>query len=399
MSIKWTGNIEDRRIELLDQKHTYSQIARILSNEFNVPISRHAIKNRCVRSEMLNNGMVGNLMSANQFLSKVQTTQIPSIPQNKQNIIVQPKQKSNCNLPKNNVQNNIVPPQLSANKKLFPEKCYNASEEFTMIPSKIRELGDYYDTLTALRPKKILSLSDLHAPTIDFNAIDEALFYNWDADVIVLNGDFLDCQGMSRYDKMEDFNIYTELEQASALLDVLSNLPNVKNIVWVGGNHDLGRFQKYVMKNFSPAMRKYVYNRLNPMDVLAEQFEKLIVIPHNWMMIGDVLFAHLERYSSVSMKTVNDVNDVFLANNHLLPVRDYRALVIGHTHQMGENVKNGRKLIEQGCLTDLQDYRWQQPTKSRWETGYAVINFDDDVKVKFNDTRVYHIEQQPNWRD
>lgn len=371
MNIQWTGAIEDRRIELLEQSYTYNQIAKMLSKEFNVSISRHAVKNRSVRS-----GIVRN--------KKSNTTIVP----NKASI----NSLSSINNYSN--QQSIINQQPTT-KQFFPEECYNVEEEFCMTTNKLRELDYYYQLLTSIKPKKILSLSDLHSPCIDFSAVDQALFNNTDADIIVLNGDVLDCQAFSKFDKMDEFDLEVEINQVKKLFNVLCS--EAKYVVWVGGNHDLKRFQRYVMKNFTASAKKLAYKRLNPMDILAEEFDNLIVIPHDWMMIGDVIFAHLEKFSSVLMKTVDSVDEVFMANKHLLPNENYNSIIIGHTHHLGSTIKNGRLLMEQGCLTHLQDYRFNQPTKTRWETGYAVIKFDDNVNIDVNESDYYYIGKTPKW--
>lgn len=347
MSIKWDGPIDKRRVELLEEGLTYAQVASILTREFKIFINSKSVENRCFRTNTL----------------------------------------------KHQLSNIGVTPMLTHQNEedLFPSECYDNENEFCMIPQKVAKLKELHTTLTEMKPKKILSLSDLHAPNIDFAAVEEAVKNNLDADMCLLNGDVFDGQALSSFDKMKEFDIEVELNQVFQLLDVLTE--KFAYVVWVGGNHDMARFNKFVMKNFGPSMRDFVMKRLNPMDYIAEKYDNLIIVPHDWVQIGDVLFAHLHNFSSVEMKTVVTVNDIFNALRLSLPEPNYRALIIGHTHHMGWLIKNGVLLAEQGCLCFDMDYRFNKPTKIRWETGYAIIEFDDNMKAKFNDTKIIHINR------
>ena len=52
--MKWTGEIEKRRIELRDSNYSYSKIADILSNEFNKNITRDMVSSRCRKYRLRN---------------------------------------------------------------------------------------------------------------------------------------------------------------------------------------------------------------------------------------------------------------------------------------------------------------------------------------------------------
>lgn len=342
MAVNWSHKIDQRRLELLDQNLTYKEIAFILTEEFNNLVTERAVENRCRRSKT-------NKLALRKIKNK------------------------------NLVNSGII------NKKnglLFPEKYYNANSELSLTTEKIEEINRIYNILTSSKPKKVLSLSDLHAPSVNFHAVEKALLDNKDADILLLNGDVYDGTGLSTFDKLNDINIEDELEQIFTIMDVATKM--FKYIVWVGGNHDWLRFLSFVTKNFNSSMKKYVLKRLNPIDYIAEKYDNLIVVPHDWAQIGDVIFAHLQTFSSVDMKTVVTNNEIFSSMRHLLPNQLYRGIVIGHTHHLGKIIKNGVLLMEQGCMCHLQDYRFQKPAKNRWETGYAVVYFDDNMKVDFN---------------
>jgi predicted phosphodiesterase len=355
MGVKWEGQIEARRVELIKDRLTYKQVARILSDEFNTYVSDRAVEGRCFRSSTMKSDICEEICeeSYNQLINKN--------------------------------------PISTSEGKLFPDECYDVDSEICMTPAKIAELNDIYKQLTLSNPKKILALSDLHAPLIDFSAVEKAILAHPDADICLLNGDVYDGQAMSTFDKLKDFDFEVELRQIFILLDVLTK--RFKHVVWVGGNHDMRRFLKFVMKTFGSGMKNYVLKRLNPMDYVAERYDNLIIVPHDWIQVGDVIFAHLQDFSITDMKTVVSCEEKFRSMKHLLPNPDYRSIVIGHTHHMGKVIRNNVLLMEQGCMCHMADYKFHKPSRIRWETGYAVIYFDDDMKVDFNKSNIVWIEK------
>ena len=340
MRIKWQGDIEKRRIELLLEGNTYKEIAITLGEEFNLPVTEKSVSCRCDRTKI-----------------------------NQKNII---------NIIKENREQDIC----QSHENLFSDELYDINEDIFMSPEKLRKINEIYKDLKELKPKKILSLSDLHAPGIDFKAVEKAVQDNLDADICVLNGDVLDLQAFSKFDKLKDIDLEEELNQVFALLDVLTK--KYKKVVWVGGNHDLQRFLRYVSRNFVPSIKKFVLDRLNPIEYIAEKYDNVIVVPHDWVQINDVLFAHFEYFSSVDMKTVVNNKAMFDSMVHLLPEPNYKGIVIGHTHKVGKIVRNGVTLIEQGCLCHMQDYRFMKPTPVQWQQAYAIVEFDDNQKMICN---------------
>ena len=357
MGVKWQGKIEDRRLELLRDNCTYNQIARILSNEFKLYVTQRAVEGRCFRSNTMKSDL------CNEFC---------------ENITVDYEKLT-------------INPLSITNGKLFPDECYEIKNEISMTAEKLAQLNEIYQNLTLMNPKKVLSLSDLHAPLINFDAVEKAILAHPDADICLLNGDVYDGEAMSSFDKLKDLNFEVELKQVFALLDVLTQ--KFKQVVWVGGNHDFMRFLRFIMKNFGSGMKNYALKRLNPMDYIAEHYDNLTIVPHDWIQIGDVIFAHLQDFSTVDMKTVVICDEKFRSMKHMLPNADYRGIVIGHTHHMGKIVKNNVLLMEQGCLCHDADYKFLKPSRVRWETGYAVIEFDQDMKVDFNKSDVIWIER------
>lgn len=346
--IKWNTNykLDNRRIELLKFGYSCQDVADILSDEFEQEISKKSVRNRCY---------ITNTTKSALFLEKCSDAYIESLNEEEKN-----------------------------NEVVFPKDSYHEYKEYAGYTNTIESIKKIHKEINDINPKKILSLSDLHAPMMNFKAIEKAINDNLDADICVLNGDVLDCQSMSSFDKMKEIDLEIELSQVFTLLDVLSK--KFKKVIWVGGNHDFRRFLSFIMKNFNDSMKNFAVKRLDPMKYIQEKYDNLIIIQHDWIQIGDVIFAHLQNFSTVEMKTVINCNDIFSAmNEDILPNINYKSVIIGHTHHIGKIIKNGKLLIEQGCLCHMQDYRFNKPTKLSWETGYAIVEFNN-MKVDFNKT-------------
>lgn len=336
-NITWTPEIDARRIHLIKNNMSYFEIAKILEKEFCINVTKGAVEYRSRKTNTLH-------------------TQV--------------------NLTKNS---------------LFKSKLYQPDDQLLFTPEKKKILNEIWESLNDNKSKKILSLSDLHAPFINFRAVEEAILSHSDSDILVLNGDIFDGHAMSDFDKLNDFNIEIEFEQVFELLDVVTKI--YKKIYWVGGNHDMSRFMRMVSRKFGQGMKKYVLERLNPINYIAEKYENVIVVPHQWVQIGKCVFNHPDGYSSALMSTVLGQEKILRANIHDLPFPELQCVVQGHTHDLGEYYINGCKVMEQGHLGYIPDYRFDKPTARRWQLGYAVVHLDKNGNVDFNNTRTYSIKE------
>lgn len=347
--IKWKGDIENRRIELKEAGMGPTAIANILSKEFNMPITIDMVNGR---NKTLMKNKIG-------IFSKKQ-----------KNIEINNKNEDNL--------------------EFFTEEDCAESERFLYSGEIKNQLNSIYNLLNDGKSKKILSISDLHSPYMDIRKIDKVIRDNLDCEYCIINGDLLDMESMSSFDKMTEIDITKEFEQVNKLLLVLNK--QFKKTIIVGGNHDYTRFARYIMKNIKPSLRSFAFDRLNPLKYITEKYENIEVINHNTLEIGDVIFKHPNKYCSGEMKTI--VNEYYnmCANREDLPNPNFRSIIIGHTHMAGEYYYNGVKLIEQGCLCHKMDYRFLEPTKKSWTSGYAIINIDENYKVDLNKTKFIYLE-------
>lgn len=343
--IKWEGDIEKRRIELLNEGHSYDQIAEILSGEFNLDVGYWAVQGRC------------------------RTTNTRKTDLQKEKII-----------------------NGFESKAIFTDDLLHNDED--MLYKKVKEkLAQLHSKYGKMKIKKILVLSDLHAPFTNFRAVNHAIEENSDADLLVLNGDVFDLYAFSRFDKWSEIDINRELDCIRKLFQEL--FKKFKHIIWVGGNHDLGRFRSFLMKAVPTSLRGFFDEHCDPRKVIQRDFKDydLEIVDHNFIQIGDIVFAHLDDFSSVAMKSVTSVSEVLSASKMLLPTgNNFNAVVIGHTHHIGKIIVNDRLMIEQGACCHLMDYRVAKPTKSAWSTGYAVMYLDKNMNVDYNKSNFVYLK-------
>jgi hypothetical protein len=161
----------------------------------------------------------------------------------------------------------------------------------------------------------------------------------------------------------------------------------VKKTIFGGKSNFFNRLKNKITKE------EYKSKRLNPITYIAEKYNNIVVIPHQWMQVGKAVFIHPDGYSSALMSSAIGQEKVLRANaKEALPNPDFEALIMGHTHDAGEYMLNGCKIMEQGCLTYVPDYRYDKPSSRQWVQAYAVVNLYGDGSVDMNNTRVYLVD-------
>lgn len=327
--IKWEGNIENDRLDLELKGYKPLQIANILSEKYNIRITTDMV-----------NGRKRTVNKGNNFRTE----------------------------------------------RLFGEDLYEIKDKYILSEKTKKHLFDIWEKFNKIENKKMLVLSDLHAPYTNFEKLEQAINDNIDCNICILNGDILDGDCFSRFEKMKEINVEEEYSMVMKIFDILSS--KFEYIVWVDGNHDGNRFKSYVIKNIKQSLRDFAYKRLNPVNFILENYNNIIAVQHNTLQIGDVIFKHPNIYSNAELKTVINEYDIFVANKNDLPNPNFRCICIGHTHYMGEYYKNDVKLMETGCLCHTPDYKFLNPSKRKWTIGYARIELDKNNKIIFNKSGV-----------
>ena len=94
---------------------------------------------------------------------------------------------------------------------------------------------------------KFLILSDLHVPDHDEETILKVITENKYVDVIILNGDIIDCKAVSSFNDQDISILDSELLQAYWLLKKIRAITSAK-IILVKGNHEQRVNREYAKK-------------------------------------------------------------------------------------------------------------------------------------------------------
>ena len=249
---------------------------------------------------------------------------------------------------------------------------------------------------------RILCISDMHIP---FNKdIEEFFKYKDKVDILVLNGDIIDCQSMSNFTKMYRQPLIEELIIARELLLELIEIIKPKKVVVITGNHEMRLGKKIADKIGTDLME------LMPKDALAFLFDtgfnhydrkkkiKTVYTPINqevdceveyvgdfWTKIGRTIFVHPQSFRGSTLGTVNKAFDYFVNRGE-----DFQSIIMAHTHKLGMTVVGERYLYEQGCCADLghMDYMDMKLPKTGQVNGYMWIVQDKEGNLIYDKTKL-----------
>ena len=221
--------------------------------------------------------------------------------------------------------------------------------------------------------KKILHASDLHIPHHNARAVTAALNSNAAADLVVMS-ELMDIGSFSKWGSTDAIPLQHEVEETLTLLELMDAA--FPCTILLSSNHE-NRIARSLVKVL-PTEMSLLLNDFSILQLLARPFENVHVVDNWFVQVGDALFCHAEKYSSVSMKAAVDLDAYFKDNYTYLGVKmPYRVLVQAHTHHLGVSYKPDLKLFESGMLCQLRDWQEVKIQKNPWVTGYIVIEMED----------------------
>jgi predicted phosphodiesterase len=237
--------------------------------------------------------------------------------------------------------------------------------------------------------KRIVVLSDIHIPFEDSDALNAAINYTraFKPDLIILNGDVLDCYALSSYTKdPENAWATVAVERDRGLIVQRTCREITPNVIWLGGNHEV-RWDKAISHELEhPSPRgKAVLEVLAGGEISPQRaFERFFVAsgvtwkPYGWrveLANGNLVVTHGFRLSAHS---------AYSARMHL--ERLGVSVIIGHTHRMGAyhnaNLRGKQGAWENGCLCDMNPEYMQFPN---WQQGFSTVTVNGD---RFHVTQV-----------
>lgn len=252
---------------------------------------------------------------------------------------------------------------------------------------------------------RILCISDLHCPyQIPADAYKD---YKGKVDILMLNGDIIDCQSLSSFPKLYRSSPIEEIISGRAyLIEVIETIAP-KQVVVTYGNHDL-RLQNYIANIIDNDIQELLPT--TPLDLIFEDglrhydrknrtktwYEPLcnvfpeikITYTGNWYAkIGKTIFAHPLAYSNGILKTASKAVDYFLRVD-----REFDCLVLAHTHRIGFCLQGDIKMYEQGASCRVEEMRYSDGKLCvPQQKGFIYLCQDKSGNVMFDDTKIINL--------
>lgn len=248
----------------------------------------------------------------------------------------------------------------------------------------------------------ILSVSDLHIP---FELPKEKLSdYVGRVDILQINGDIVDFAGCSKFPKFYHSSPMEEIIIGRKyLIDLISYIQPSKVVINYG-NHDLRLGQSLAAKlenelqELTPMTPlDYIitdgfthYDRKLGTKVFYEPLVKVfdsidIEYTGTWYsVIGDAIFAHPKTFSSAPLKTAEKALYWFRNEGY-----DFHALVMAHTHRVGQYKIGNSNIYEQGafCHTEQMKYSDGLLVNSQ-KQGFIILCQDENGNTIESKTKI-----------
>lgn len=226
---------------------------------------------------------------------------------------------------------------------------------------------------------KVGILSDIHFPYQDNTALQLTLdeCKRQQVDIIILNGDIIDCYGES--DFVTDPNKRKFKEELAVLKNFLSALrkefPKTR-IIYKEGNHEY-RHETYMMRK-APVMYGLEETQLENLIGL-DNFDIEWLDNKRFIELGKLTVVHGHEWPRGFGSPVSPAKTFY--------AKAKKSVLGGHYHQVtthSAKVINGKQHVSYstGCLCDLNP---QYAPLNEWSHGFAVVElFPDDTFIVHN---------------
>lgn len=253
-------------------------------------------------------------------------------------------------------------------KAKTPEKA-ELNKFFALIPAEIRDTTTTEPFIIPVSIKKTLWISDIHGRFYDRKALQIAIDYGIksNCDSVVINGDFLDFYGDSKFDKNPSLvYLFEEQEWGQEVLQMLQKLFGY--VVLKQGNHDVRR-------------------ELHIQRLSATKPELMDMAKYSDYLFYDGCTVHfVEDYRHIVYGKLNAIHGheyyggggIHVAHNRLHKAFDN--VISGHSHVAQSKIKTsisgevyGSWAL--GCLCDLHP---RYASKNEWVHGFAITEKEPD---------------------
>lgn len=249
---------------------------------------------------------------------------------------------------------------------------------------------------------RILSISDLHIP---FHLpLETFTDYIGKVDILVLNGDILDCTQLSKFSKSYRTSPLEEMVTARQYVIDLIEIIKPKKVIANYGNHEL-RCGYYLSKCLDNELQELMpetafdyiftdgfihYDRRTKAKIKYEALQDVfndieIIYTGTWFcQIGDVIFCHPRTFSSGIMKTAEKALYWFRNEGY-----NFSGLVMSHTHRLGQYKIGNSMIYEQGACCDTSKMLYNDGNLvNSQKQGFIYMCLDDNGKIIDNKTKL-----------
>jgi predicted phosphodiesterase len=249
---------------------------------------------------------------------------------------------------------------------------------------------------------RILALSDFHVPyQLPIETFSE---YAGKIDILVLNGDLVDHQPISRFSHSYRNSPMEEIIECRQYLIDLIEMIAPKEVYITVGNHE-ARFESYLSKNLDTDLTELMPS--SALDLIVEDglrrydkrtkakvwYDPLVkVFPEikihfngDWKCkVGKTWFSHPFAFSSGNLKTAERAMEFFLKSDP----EPFDSLVMAHTHRTGDLKKGRITIFEQGacCHTEKMNYTDGKLSDPQ-QKGFMFVAQDKDGNIVYDATK------------
>lgn len=249
-------------------------------------------------------------------------------------------------------------------------------KKISTISEGLAKLKAYQETKAEsiiLTDCEILLLGDIHIPFHHTESLTAAIEYGLtrNPDVIILNGDIIDCYDVSSFTKeIERPRIEDEIQACVEFLTLLRDAFPKARIIYKLGNHE-ERMRNYILKNAQAFSGLSVLRLENLLNLDALNIE---VVHREIIKAGNLNILHGHEMGESIFSPVNPARGFFL--------KAKTDTIVNHYHQVSHHSEGNLNGISigvwsVGCLCMLNPaYRPFAFTK--WKHGFAYITVYKD---------------------
>jgi predicted phosphodiesterase len=230
--------------------------------------------------------------------------------------------------------------------------------------------------------KRIVILSDIHAPYHNIPALTAAIEYSKKEkpDALLLNGDTIDCHQLSRFIRdPKKRNFKQELDTFKALFEVFEKQLKCR-IYFKIGNHE-ERYEHFLYQKAGELTGIEEFEFQNILKARARGIE--VIGDKRYMKMNELCGIHGHEYIGGISAPVNPARGLFL--------RSKVSCFQGHNHQTSEHTEptlTGKMVttFSLGCLSELHP---QYMPLNKWNHGFAIVDLDSNRKnYEFRNKRI-----------